>query len=166
MDGTTREALVRVERMVGLVEQKAKAIAEFLSTAMENTNYAEYCDPELLTARLVHMSCINEIDLFVVYGKEGAVSGVAIGRGGMPWYSTDMMYFEEIVAVHPYELNAMYNARVLRKLHDALESAAEVRGCKDIIIGTSSGHRPAAYIRVLEKRGYSLLGTSMRKEIK
>lgn len=159
---------MRVERLSRYSAKGAhKLAADVLTEAMRDTNYAEYCDPDFLHGRLAYMSELSEYDVFIVYDDKALRPyGVAIGRGGRPWYSDDMAYFEEVVVVDPTIPNGMTKARALKKLIDALEGAAESRGCQDIVIGTSSGHRPAAYIRVLEKRGYSLLGTSMRKEIK
>lgn len=168
MASTNREAIVRVERLHRYSSKGVyKLAADVLVAAMQDTNYAEHCNANFLHGRLAYMSELSEYDVFIVYDDKALRPyGVAIGRGGRPWYSDDMVYFEEVVVVDPTIPNGMTKARALKKLIDALEGAAENRGCRDIVIGTSSGHRPAAYIRVLEKRGYSLLGTSLKKEIR
>lgn len=158
---------MRVERLHRYSSKGVyKLAADVLVAAMRDTNYAEYCDPDFLNTRLAYMSEMPEYDVFIVYDDKAVRPyGVAMGRCGQPWYCEERAYFEEVVVVDPDVRNEMTKARALKKLLDVLESAAYQRGCRDIVIGTSSGHRPAAYIRVLEKRGYSLFGTSLRKEI-
>lgn len=130
--------------------------------ALHHNNYADYPWSEHWCAMNFRTFCLaDHVDVFMAM-EDGIILGFAIGVCSNLWYSPQRQYDELIVAIAQAG-SPMRNARITKKLLDSLEWAANIRKCQVICVGTSTGYKSDAYLRLLERRGFSNFGSSMRK---
>lgn len=142
-------------------QEEQKAFTDCI-VALHGDNYADYPWSEHWCAMHFRQFCTNkDIDVFMVH-DDGIPLGFAIGMYSNLWFSPSRQYDEVIVVVTSGQ-SPMQKARVTKKLLDSLEWAANVRKCQVVCVGTSTGYKSAAYLRVLERRGFQQFGTTMRK---